>query len=159
MPNGTREPYRFGDIHGYDEPSPMHTSDSEETEVNKIRYHLIVTRVHRRVRRFNARRRIAKCNRYLQEMRLLPHNVPEAALANVAAFLAARRSHIPWHSLPFQPQSAAAAATSPVFSAAAESDGSISAVAEPSSASSAAAEPAPSSTESAESWDSFEQVD
>ena len=151
MPNGHREPYRFGVKHGYHEPSPMHTSDSEETEVNKIRYHLVVSRVHRRVRRFNARRRIAKCSRYLQEMRLLPHDVPEAALEIVAAYLAGGHSHIPWHSLPFQPHAAAAAATSPDFSAASESVQSISAVAEQASSSSAAAEPTPSSTESTES--------
>ena len=159
MPNGARKPYRFGGEHGYDVPSCMHTSDSEETELNKIRYHLVVRRVHRRVRRFNAIQRIAKCSQLLHGMRLLPHDVPEEAVKNVAACLAGKTTQVPRHSCRFRTPSAAAAATSHASSAAAESVESISAVAEQSSSSSAAAEPTPSSTESAESWDSFERVD
>ena len=50
MPNGHRYPYR---LHPEcDSPSPLHTSDSEETYEHKQRYRILGLRVIRRWRRF-----------------------------------------------------------------------------------------------------------
>ena len=57
MPNGHREPFRIADwewdyYHGtYRQPSPVHTSDSEDTYVNKQRWKVLQRRVRRRWRR------------------------------------------------------------------------------------------------------------
>ena len=42
MPNGHREPYRIR--HG-ESPSPCHTSNSEETWINKMRYRFLARKV------------------------------------------------------------------------------------------------------------------
>ena len=59
MPNGGRVPFRVGD----GDPSPLHTSDSEETEANKRKYFYlarrVATRFRRNVRRARRERRLA----------------------------------------------------------------------------------------------------
>ena len=52
MPNGTRVPFRLGQ---HRSPSPLHTSDSDETWHNKRRYWDLARMVHARLQR-NARR-------------------------------------------------------------------------------------------------------
>ena len=50
MPNGGGPPYRLWP--GYESPSPIHTSDSEETFDNKARWYRLARRVLRRWRLF-----------------------------------------------------------------------------------------------------------
>ena len=72
MPNITQKPYRFGES---EPPSCEHTSDSEETKVNKYHYRLaewVASRwlwlLARRKARQQMQRSIAKC-------KLLPDNL------------------------------------------------------------------------------------
>ena len=48
MPNGHRDPFRMGD----GSPSPLHTSDSEDTYCNKRRYNYLAKKVIRRWKAF-----------------------------------------------------------------------------------------------------------
>ena len=72
MPNGHREPYRLRPRYG--RPSPVHSSDSEETYDNKLQWRLIALRVFRRWRRLR-RRRVANFIRTMvwrHQPRMLP---------------------------------------------------------------------------------------
>ena len=68
MPNGTRASYRLSE----QPPSPAHTSDSEETEAHKARFH------ERRVERRAAR---------LVAFRLIPRTVTDDNIKQIASFL------------------------------------------------------------------------
>ena len=69
MPNGHREPFRIGEwdyYHGtYRQPSPEHTSDSEDTYVHKRRWMVLQRRVRRRWRRHMYERGIRRRKTWL----------------------------------------------------------------------------------------------
>ena len=70
MPNGHREPYRnLQEI-----PSPLHTSDSEDTYVTKRRWQVLAKWVLRRWRSFTQRKVLERRIRCLTENKLLPHS-------------------------------------------------------------------------------------
>ena len=76
MPNGGREPYRLPET-----PSPLHTSDSEETWMNKHRWEVLARRTVRRWRRLVTVRRLRR-----QIVGVLRHGSPELR-ARVYKFL------------------------------------------------------------------------
>ena len=70
MPNGHREPYRnLQEI-----PSPLHTSDSEDTYVTKRRWQVLAKWVLRRWRSFTQRKVLERRIRCLTENKLLPRS-------------------------------------------------------------------------------------
>ena len=89
MPNGHREPFRIGEwdyYHGtYSSPSPVHTSDSEDTYVHKHRWIIVARRVLRRWRRHVAyergirRRRIWLRRLFFCHPTILPTMIPTIA--------------------------------------------------------------------------------
>ena len=68
MPNGNREPYRL--VPDYGPPSPLHTSDSEDTWNQKQRWRYLALRVIIQWRRFL---RMARLRRWLEAQILRGH--------------------------------------------------------------------------------------
>ena len=84
MPNGHREPFRIGDA----SPSPVHTSDTEETWAHKKRWHWLARKVLHRfranaARKKKLRRRVAR----LTSGKILPRFVSESIAERIAKFL------------------------------------------------------------------------
>ena len=72
MPNGHRDSYRLGDI-----PSPVHTSDSEETKVQKHRWEVLVRWTVQRWRHLVSARRLRQ--HILLALRVCPNAPPQLA--------------------------------------------------------------------------------
>ena len=71
MPNGHRESYRIAP--SFDSPSPLHTSDSEETWMQKRRYRMITLKVKWKWKKFVAtRRRAQRIYEALTKTKMLP---------------------------------------------------------------------------------------
>ena len=93
MPNGTRYPFRIGPRrdphHPHGSPSPLHTSDSSDTFVHKLRSRLIVVRYSRRWRRRAALRlrHLARLRRAFILFRLIPESLEVPVWDNVLLFL------------------------------------------------------------------------
>ena len=87
MPNGHREPYRLRP--DYDPPSPAHTSDTEDTWEDKLRWRLIARRVLRRWRLLVRRAALARAVKFIERMvwRHEPRMLPLAR--HIAEFLVA----------------------------------------------------------------------
>ena len=88
MPSGHREPFRIGEwdyYHGtYRQPSPVHTSDSEDTYVNKQRWKVLQRRVRRGWRRHMYERGIRRRRIWLRRLffchpTILPTMIPTIA--------------------------------------------------------------------------------
>ena len=79
-PNGRREPYRCS----ADLPSPVHTSDSEDTYANKFRWQVLTRWVVRRWRQFVMR---CKTWRMAKALRLLPNKLPKDVTREIIKFL------------------------------------------------------------------------
>ena len=89
MPNGHREPFRIGEwdiVHGrYRPPSPVHTSDSEDTYVHKQRWFLLARWVLCRWQRYvyerGIRRRRNRLRRvFFRHPIIVPTMIPTIAL-------------------------------------------------------------------------------
>ena len=87
MPNGGGPTFRIGAR----DPSPVHTSDSEEAFEHKMRWRELGLWVAAHWRMFVARRRrerrVAMMSSTLLHLRLLPHGLPEVVLLRLAGFL------------------------------------------------------------------------
>ena len=75
MPNGGGPPYRLRP--DYDPPSPDHSSDTEDTWENKLRWQLIARRVLRRWRLLVRRARLARMLRHHPRMRPVARHIAE----------------------------------------------------------------------------------
>ena len=100
MPNGHREPFRIGEwdyYHGtHREPSPVHTSDSEDTYVHKQRWTVLQRRVRRRWRRHMYERGIRRRRTWL--MWLLFHHpsmLNPRVISTITRYLGPIRIHDP----------------------------------------------------------------
>jgi hypothetical protein len=85
MPNGNRDPFR---ISNGEPPSPLHTSDSETTYEEKMRYEILMRWVAVRWKELVKRRRAKKCLYALAAWKLLPQLLPVGIAWEVALFLA-----------------------------------------------------------------------
>lgn len=83
MPNGHRVPYRMA--HGR-APSPAHSSDSEETYVEKARWGAVARAVLCRWRLFVRQKKVQRRQGALEAGRLLPMGM-EIVSGRLAAFL------------------------------------------------------------------------
>ena len=83
MPNGDRAPFRVGD----GEPSPTHTSDSDETDYNKKRWVLLARKVLHRLRDHVCRKKRARTAFALTSRRLLPQHWPAMVVYVLVSFL------------------------------------------------------------------------
>ncbi len=82
MPNGNRSPYRI--VPSYEPPSPAHTSDSEDTYVNKARYTVLASWVYVRWKALVAKRAKARrVSRFLAMMRLFPLLTHRPTILNI----------------------------------------------------------------------------
>ena len=81
MPNGHREPFRLGQ--GRD-PSPAHTSDSDETEDAKLRWEFLARKVLRRLRACILRAAVLRRARALAARRFFV-DLPEEATYRICA--------------------------------------------------------------------------
>ena len=93
MPNGHRQHFRILLEEGWEErderdgtPSPIHSSDSEDTDVNKYRWVLLAKRVLRRWRIFLTAARRRRAYSYLEGLRLL-HDLPSEEVQRVAKYM------------------------------------------------------------------------
>ena len=84
MPNGHRDPYRMS--HG-SSPSPVHTSDSEETYTNKKRWWWVASKVFWRLRNNVRRKKQARGMGALASLKLLPKDLPVIVFTLLADFL------------------------------------------------------------------------
>ena len=85
MPNGHRVSFRLALCN--DPPSPMHSSDSEDTWMDKLRWHFIVKKVLRRWRRLVRQGRVRRTALSLRRQRVLPASIPEMIILRISAFL------------------------------------------------------------------------
>ena len=83
MPNGGSVPYRLG--HGT--PSPVHTSDSEDTYNNKMRWRWLGRKVLYRLRLNLRRKRCERWTAMLGGRNLLPADLPMVVVRRIAEFL------------------------------------------------------------------------
>jgi predicted nucleotidyltransferase len=93
MPNGHRQHFRISLEEGWEErderdgtPSPIHSSDSEDTDVNKYRWVLLAKRVLRRWRIFLTAARRRRAYSYLEGLRLL-QDLPSEEVQRVAKYM------------------------------------------------------------------------
>ena len=79
MPNGHREPFRIGEWDYerdcYCSPSPVHTSDSEDTYVHKHRWIILARRVFRRWRRYVYKRGMRRRRIWLRRLFFNHHSI------------------------------------------------------------------------------------
>ena len=101
MPNGHREPFRIGEwdyYHGtYRQPSPVHTSDSEDTYVHKQRWTVLQRRVRRRWRRHMYERGIRRQRTWLLWLFFHHHSIrlQPADTSTIARYVGPIRIHDP----------------------------------------------------------------
>ena len=94
MPNGHRQSFRISLEEGWEDrderdgtPSPIHTSDSEDTDYNKTKWILIAKRVVRRWLRFaRCRARIRRALFFLDRFNFFP-GLPDEAVQGVAKYM------------------------------------------------------------------------
>ena len=98
MPNGHREPYRFAglarvfdsDDDGAGCPSPLHTSDSDDTYDNKRTYTTKRRQLVLLTRRWKKRARFLRFKRHLERLSLLPYVLRAQPFVDaIAKFLSA----------------------------------------------------------------------
>ena len=103
MPNGHREPFRIGEWDYerdcYDSPSPVHTSDSEDTYVQKHRWIVLARRVFRRWRRHvkykRYQRGIRRRRIYLCRLFFCHPIIPYSWIPNIAEYVGPMGSQDP----------------------------------------------------------------